>query len=535
MRVDLAAGGTLPHCVVRNAADFGDREALVCPEGRWTYAQLSADVAAVADRMQRLGLGRGQRAGVLFPNGSRWLISVLAAQHVGATAVPLNTWYQAEELEEIIVRADTRLVLSCDEAIFGRDYPAMLEQIAARHPATVSAGVHRWRKADALPLGAAPDSSPGAPATRSEDIAYLLFTSGSTDRPKGVLLSHGAIVQVSADTVSRLHIRGNDRAWMPGPLFFGRQSANGVGTTLVAGMTLCLQHQFEPAEALRMLERERCTVLFCNGIHARGIASHPAFESTDLSALRTGTGGANLQEKAFMMDVIGASELCAVYGMTETCGVASVTSSDEPRDIRLNCEGTPIPSQQLRIAEGDQELPRGSQGEIQLRGAILTGYLDPEINARAFTGEGWFRTGDSGWIDEDGRLHYAGRRSDMIKSKGINVSPAEVEAAIRKCDGVAQVVVYGVSDPIAGERVLCLIVPQDSELLRGTSEARDGARRFVSQVVDTLKIKVAKYKIPSEIRLTSFDDLPLMPTGKVNRRELRARAEASSTANPPRS
>jgi acyl-CoA synthetase (AMP-forming)/AMP-acid ligase II len=493
---------TLPHALQRNAAAFGDRDALVCPEGRLSYAQLAADVRALAAWLQGFGLARGERVAMLFPNGSRWVASVLAVQHLGLTAVPLNTWYQSDELEQALLRANARLVIGCDEAIFGRDYPAMLERIVERHRTTISGGLQRWRMADSLPIGVG--TGDAGPAT----------TRGT--------------VEVALDTAASLKLGAHERAWMPGPLFFGRQSSNGIGTTLVAGMTLCLQHQFDAGQALRLLERERCSVVFCNGIHARGIASHPDFAKTDLSALRTGTGGANPQEKAFFMDVVGAEQLCAVYGMTETCGVASITLADGPREACLNSAGTPVASQELRIVEDGREQPRGTQGEIQLRGAILAGYLDAELNAKAFTEDGWFRTGDSGWLDEDGRLHYAGRRGDMIKSKGINISPAEVEAAIQKCEGVVLAVVYGVADPVAFERVLCLIVPQDTELLGKGAEAQAKASAFVEGIVESLRSRVASYKVPAEIRLASFDELPLMPTGKVNRRELRARAEAAS-------
>jgi fatty-acyl-CoA synthase len=223
--------------------------------------------------------------------------------------------------------------------------------------------------------------------------------------------------------------------------------------------------------------------------------------------------------------VLGIQGLASVYGLTECCGYSCVTGPDDPREVRMQTQGRVIDSQELRIGEGDRPLGVGETGEIQLRGAILSSYLDPEMTAQAFTADGWFRTNDLGWLDGDGRLHFVGRRGEMIKTKGINVSPAQVEDVVRGVDGVREVYVFGVADDEAGELVAAVVVPADASLTGPTPDASEARAALARAVMAAVRARLASYNVPRDIEVVAFEDLPLTLSGKVNRRQLRDLAE----------
>lgn len=520
---------TLPHLVDRLAADLPEDEAIVAPDGRVTWGELGRRIGVFAAALQGRGLRPGSRVGVLLPNGVRWVVATIGAQAAGATAVPINTWYGERELADALERAAVEVTVVDDAPIFGKDFAALVEELERAGRGNLH-GVWRWPAADALPPAASTPGNPAPIAASGDDTAFILFTSGSTRRPKGVMLPHRSIVTTGAAIGSRQDFGPRDRMWLPTPLFFSKAAANAIPAALSHGATLCIEEQFDPNASLAFLERERCTIFYGIALHARQMVEHPEFESFDVSALRTGGGATTPEEKTLMIDRLGIEQLCSMYGMTETCGYSTLTEIGEPRVVRMSTQGRILPTQELRIGRDDGSVAEpGESGEIQIRGAIMSGYLDPEMNERAFTADGWFRTGDRGFLDEERRLHFGSRVAETIKYKGINVSPAEVEEAIRPLAGVREVFVFGRSDPVAGELVSCVIVPTDPALAAPDDGVAAGAAAALrTGIVAALREQVAKYMVPSELRFVTHDDVPLTRSSKVDRMELRLIAERAA-------
>ncbi|MGE3618951.1 MAG: class I adenylate-forming enzyme family protein [Acidimicrobiia bacterium] len=522
---------TLPDLVAHLAATDPDRDGLVAPEGRWSWAELAAEAGALAGWLRDRGVRRGDRVAVAFPNGARWLVATLAGHAAGATVVPVNTWYGEAEVRSAVERAAVVLALAAPEEIFEKDFAGILEGVAGAVPGVLGGGVHRWpagrRRLDGVadaPGGLRIDAEP-------DDVGYILFTSGSTRMPKGVLLSHRSMILTGRGIGGRQGFAPGDRMWLPTPLFFSKAAANAIPSALSYGVALCVQERFDPLEALRFIEAERCTIYYGLALHARRMVEHPEFARFDLSCLRTGGGATTPGEKRMMIDVLGIEGLTSVYGMTESCGYSTLTWFDDPLDVRLDSQGTPVPAQELRIAEGEVPVPVGEQGEIQLRGAILTAYLDADVTAKAFTSDGWFRTGDAGRLDAQGRLHFVARLAEVIKCKGINVSPAEVENALRDCDGVAEAYVFGRTDEVVGQAVACALVPEDGVFPEGADLSDEAVvAAFRDGIVATLRGRVAKYNVPTEIQVVRADEVPRTKSMKVDRLELRLRAERAAAA-----
>lgn len=527
---------TLPTVVDHVGRETPDAEALVAPEGRLTYGRFAEEVRHLASWLGARGLEPGDRVTVLFPNGLRWMVATYAALRAGCTVVPLNTWYGPDELASALDRARVRLAVVCDEEAFGRDFAGILDDLAAgggTGAGRLALGVHRWPAGEPR-LPAAGAGLPAPDRSTADGVAFILFTSGSTNLPKGVLLPHRSIVRSGYAIGERQGFVAGDRMWLPNPLFFSKGCVNAVPAALTHGVTLLLQARFDPEAALELLSAERCTIYYGGSVHARRIVDHPRFADHDLSSLRIGTGGATPQEKALMIDVLGIPGLASVYGLTECCGYSCVTGPGDPRRVRIETQGRVIDSQELRIADGERPLRSGETGEIQLRGAILSSYLDAEMTERAFLPGGWFRTNDLGWLDDEHRLHFVGRMGEMIKTNGINVSPAQVEEVVRAVEGVREVYVFGVSDEEAGELVACVVVASDESLVSG-DPARRPARTapLAAAAAGAVRGRLASYNVPWVVEVLSFDELPLTLSGKVSRRLLRQRAEGARAGSPP--
>jgi HIP---CoA ligase len=515
---------TLPALLRILADRYGDHEAVVAPEGRIDYAGLLTRAEEMAAWYAAAGLRPGDRVGVLLPNGLRWLVSTLAAHLAGLVAVPINTWYRSSEYAHVIETAALRLLVTAED-LFGRP---VLDDLAEAgfggrfDPAREGyRGALLWPPAEPRAPGVVSGARPAPVAVDPEDTALVLFTSGSTALPKAVALRHGGLVRNGHAMGTRQHLVPGDRLWIASPFFFGYGCANALPVALTHATTLCLQERVEGDASLAFIERERCTVYYGLGPTNHILRAAPSFGRHDLSSLRTGTTGISTEDKRVALVDLGIEQVCSVYGLTEGYGHSTMTDATDPLETKLRTVGRILPTQEIRIVDDDgSPRPTGTAGEIELRGCVIEHYLDmPEVDAVSFRPDGWFRTGDLGFLDDDGYLTFVGRSKEMMKVKGINIAPAEVEDLLADHDAVEQVHVVGASDGAGGEQIVAFVVPR-----RPDDDPQDLARALGRHI----RARAASYKVPDRYIPLTPEQIPVTATGKVSRRGLRELAEARS-------
>lgn len=514
---------TFPAALASLREQYGEQEAVIAPEGRATFAEFAERCDAIAGILSAAGLRPGDRIGILLPNGLRWLAATVGAQQAGLVAVPINTWYRATELAHVIGTAGLRMVVT-DRHIFGREILTDLADAgfgAVHQPSRVDAtgdgylGILLWPADQDLPPGALQGPAPEVVVTR-DDVALILFTSGSTGMPKAVPLRHGPLFRNGREVARRMRMRAGDRLWIATPFFFGFGCENALPAAWTHGVTLCLQERVDGDAALRMIEQERCTVYYGLATTTRTLLAAPSYGSRDLSSLRTGMVG------------LGQAEGVRAYGLTETYGFVTTTDADDPAGVARSSYGRPLPTQQVRIVD-DQNAPcpAGVVGQVELRGCVMDGYLDAaELNAATFTTDGWFRTGDLGSLDNEGRFHFVGRWKEMMKINGIRVAPAEVETILAEHPDIDQVHVTGMTDATGEERIGCAVVPVKP--LGGAADEADLITRLTAHVRD----RSASYKVPAHFLILEADAVPVTDTGKFSRRALRSLFESRTQRTP---
>jgi HIP---CoA ligase len=513
--VTRLAVATTAAVLARVAESAPDAEAVVGEDGRVGYLDLASRSAELATRLHLLALGESERVGLLMRNGIRWCIAALAGHIAGLSVVPLSTWARADDLAYAVRKARVR-VLIAEREIFGHDFAADLASVAEAE----SVAVFLWPKDDPVPSGlpAAVEQpwsevvrqSPARPASE----AFVLFTSGSTSRPKAVALTHEGLIRNGHAVGERHGVRPGDRIWVASPLFFVFGCGNAFPNALTHAATLCVQERFEAGRALPFIERERCTVYYGLASMTRDLLTHPAFGRHDVSTLRTGCAVFTKEEVTSVVEELGVRDACNAYGMTETFGHSTMSEASDDLHSKATSQGRALPTQQVRVVADDgRPADIGATGQIQVRGLITPGYLDdPELNAASFTADGWFRTGDLGWLDDEQRLHYVGRSTEMMKVKGVKVSPAEIEAVLAEQPAVDQVYVFGIPMTSADDEIAAAIVPRNPGYC---------AADLTADLQRWVKDHATGYKVPKYIVFFADTDLPTTDTGKLSRRLLR--------------
>ena len=490
--------------------------AVVCPQGRFSWADLAWRAERAAAALHQAGVRRSDRVGLLLANRIEWLELCLGAGALGAVTVPLSTWSTRSELAFLL--GDGELKLLTAQARFGdRDFQADLLTLRGSpgFPATLwlldADGVAISDYAAAL--AAAPELPGDAQMPEvdaAETDALVLYTSGSTSAPKAVPLRQRALVSNGFHIGARLGLTAADRVLLASPLFWAYGSANALPATWTHGATLVVLEKFDPGTAIEAIEREACTAIYTLPAISSAIGQHPLYSRDRLASLRTGLTIGNPQDFLSQVEVLGAQELCNIYGATETCGNCAVTWHHWPLARRAGCQGPPLPGQEIRFvdAETGAPAPSGTPGLVEVRGFTTTGYQGASAaqNAQAFTADGFYKTGDMGLCNADGDFVFVGRVSEMIKRAGINVSPAEVESVLRRHAAVLDAAVVGTPDAARGERIVAFVVP------------RNGTRLDPAELLRHCAIEASKYKLPDQIEVCA--KLPLTATGKLLRREL---------------
>jgi cyclohexanecarboxylate-CoA ligase len=490
---------------------FG-REALVEGERRVTFGEVEALVERLAGHLGARGVRPGDVVSWQLPNWWEAAIVHHAALRIGAIPNPLNQIFRARELRFVLAEAQPR-VLVVPLSFRSFDYAAAASRLAQEGPGELDVIVARGSVPGATSLDDLLDEPAAAlPAAREPSSpALLLYTSGTTSDPKGVLHSHETLLHEITSLASVHSITAEDCYLGGSPVTHIAGLVYGLLMPFVLGTRTVLMERWDAGDALSLIERERATFQTGAPTFLQTLASHPMLARTDRSSFRLfSTGGAHI-DTAMVKEAertIGCTVKRA-YGSTEA-PTLTATSFEDPDEVRLGTDGRPIPPAEIRIVSSDGEaLSTGLEGEIWARSPeICLGYRNPALNEAAFTPGGWFRTGDLGVVDKAGFLRVTGRLADVIIRAGENISAQEIEKLLAEHPAVAEVAVIGLPDPLVGERACAVVVPSGSDPLTFEEMAGWLASR-----------EIARQKIPE--RLEIRDELPRTSSGKIAKAVLR--------------
>ena len=505
---------TTPAVLDRMALDLADHAALVTDDRSFTFAELRDEVRHTAAAIAGLGVNPGDRVALWSPNTWHWVVACLAIQYAGAVLVPLNTRYTAREAADILGRTRAPLLIAMGRFL-GTDRTAELDRRSlpqlrhvVRVPIDESDGT--WDDFVSGPRIPFPELDARATAVRPDDVSDILFTSGTTGRSKGVLCAHRQSLSAPAAWAACGRITRDDRYLCINPFFHNFGYKAGILACLQTGATLMPQLTFDPVQAMRIVQEHRITVLPGPPTIYQTLLDHPSRKDFDLGSLRFAVTGAATVPVVLIERMQAELDFDIVltgYGLTEASGFGTMCRpEDDPVTVATSC-GRPIADFELRIAAPDD----GGAGEVLLRGPnVMLGYLDdPDATAATVDPDGWLHTGDIGTIDSAGNLRITDRLKDMYICGGFNVYPAEVEQALARLAGVADVAVIGVPDDRLGEVGRAFVV------------RRPDADLDEEAVISYSRDQLANFKAPRSVIFVA--ELPRNAGGKVVKTMLRER------------
>ena len=498
----------LARTILKRAELDPASRALVFEETQLDYAGLASRVRRLASALRIGGICVGDRVGYVGLNHPAFLETMLAAQLLGAIFVPLNFRLTGEELRYIINDAGIHTLMA-DDALRPVIDPVRASLCCTRYIGSETGG-DGWEDLQALAV-ASPVLEAHVPVGQ-HDVAVIMYTSGTTGRPKGAMLTHGNLVWNNVQANMAFAGDADDITLVAAPLFH----VGGLNVTTInalqTGACVILHRSFDPGHALADIAKYRVSTMFGAPAMFLFMAQQEAFADTDLTSLKMLIVGAAPVPKS-LLDIYTARNvlLNQGYGLTETAPLVTFLMS-QYIDSKLGSAGKPGLFGEIRIAGADNKpLAQGEVGEILYRGPnVMKGYWNrPEATAEAIDAEGWFHTGDAGLIDEDGFLFISDRVKDMVISGGENVYPAEVESVLYEHPAIAEVAIIGLADEKWGEAVTAVVA-----LNAGATLSLEELRAFADG-------KLARYKLPLLLHLV--DALPRNPAGKVLKFELRER------------
>ena len=529
-----SAQRTLPGVLRAAASRYADREAVVDGDTRLTYAQLQEQVSRSAAALIALGVDKGDRVCIWAPNSWRWEVLALAVTYAGGTLTPVNTRYTGHEAVDVTSRTGAKIVALADGFLGRRQYDELVRAadagghtlptvIRLPYGDTESApvadgdgsGVVTWADLDRLAAGVSPtEVERRAGQVSPDDVADILFTSGTTGRSKGACSVHRQVVSVAEAWADCGEVNFDDRYLVVNPFFHSFGYKAGIVVALLTGATVVPQAVFDLTETFRVIEQERITVLPGAPAIYQAMLESSERGKHDLSSLRLAVTGAATVPVALverMQTEMGFDTVLTAYGLTEAVVATMCRPGDADTRVANTC-GRAAAGLEVRIGNpgSNAPLPAGVEGEVLLRGDnVMLGYLDdPEATADAIDPDGWLHTGDVGRLDEDGYLKITDRLKDVYIVGGFNVYPAEVEQVLARLDGVVESAVVGVPDDRLGEVGHAFVV------------RRSGSGLDEDAVLSYAKERLANFKVPRGV--TFIDDLPRNPSGKVLKRELRS-------------
>ncbi len=522
---------SIPAVLAGSEARVGELVALRDGDTELTYAQLAAEARRVAAALVATGVEAGDRVAVWCCNSAEWVEAALGVFAAGAVLVPVNTRWKGAEAVDVLARSGARVLVTMTDFL-GTDYVAMLDEAGSDLPAlgtVVTARGEAAGRAVGWPefvargtRSAAAEVERRSAALGPDDPSDILFTSGTTGSPKGVVMTHGRTLTVATDWVAMTGLTAGDVYLQVNPYFhmFGLKA--GILASVVAGATMLPEPVFDAARVLARVAGEHVTVLPGPPTLYQSILDDPARDRYDLSSLRVAvTGAADIPVELIrrVHDELPFSVVVTGYGLTEGGTACATGPGDDPEAIATTV-GRPRPGFELRlVGEGDRDVTPGEAGEVLLRGgSVMAGYLDdPEETAAALSADGWLRTGDLGVLDRAGRLRIVGRVKDMFIVGGFNAYPAEIENALLRHPAIRQAAVVGMPDERLGEVGMAFVVTD------GTVTPAD--------VMEWSREQMANYKVPRVVEIV--DELPLNATGKVMKDALRARVAPGGERGAP--
>lgn len=507
----LTIAGALDVAALR----WGERVVIVEGNQRYAYAELRQRALRAAGAFTGLGVRKGDRVAICLPNGMDWAVAFFGAVYAGAVVVPLNTALSASELEYQVGHSGTSVMVVCG-SYRNRDYRTVARQVrdgvGQRLQVVVVAGGDGSEE-DMLSWArlTAPGDTQDAPGDASlpfldvSDPAIMMYTSGTTGRPKGAVQTH-RFISTLFGAVDRLEIRETDALVLYLPLFHIYALVAGMILMTLAGARVVLMARFDAGGSLRLIQEERATIMY--GIPTTYIdqLNHPAIDTTDFSSLRYAFTPLAYDLCQKVRDKVGAVCLNP-YGMTETSALSLVASLDDPPEIGMRTVGRPLGDLEVKVVDETtgKPMPSGAPGALLMRGpSVLWKYHEqPEATAAAIDADGWFNTGDLACVDEAGNVTFIGRRGDGYRVGGEMVDPVEVEAAIQSHPAVLRAAALGVPDERLGQ-VGCAWV-----------EVRPGSGVTEQELLAHAAGLLAPFKAPRQIRVIS--EFPVTPSGKVQK------------------
>jgi acyl-CoA synthetase (AMP-forming)/AMP-acid ligase II len=523
--------------VARDAARrFGDTIAVIDGTERYTFARLWSDAATVARSFTGAGVLPGDRVAVWAPNSYEWIVTLIGLQAAGAAIVPLNTRFRSSEAAYILNRSRSKVLVTVGEWL-GTDYPLLLASAELPHlerRVVLDLPDESGGSGGSTRAAARPETTPWTEflalgdgidnATVEEhlatigpdDVSDLIFTSGTTGAPKGVVTTHGQSIRTFDEWRRIVGLHEGDRYLLVNPMFHTFGYKAGILASLMAGATMIPVAVFDAASLLERIAAERATVLPGPPTLYQSLLDHPSLAATDVSSLRLAVTGAAVIPVGLvrrMREDLGFDVVLTAYGLTEASGFVTATRHDDDLDTIAATSGRAIDGVQVRVVAPDgTAVDSGRPGEVVCRGYnVMQGYFeDPEQTAAVIDHDGWLHTGDIGVLDGHGNLRITDRLKDMFIVGGFNAYPAEIESLLLGHGSIAQAAVVGVPDERLGEVGVAFVVP------------KAGQQVDPSELVAWARAHMANYKAPRAVHVVHA--LPLNASGKVLKFELRERA-----------
>jgi fatty-acyl-CoA synthase len=524
----LTMGGFL----VEVAERFGPNEALVFDDPllggatvRWTYEDLLREARRIALALLENGDGAGATTGILMGNRPEAVAAIFGVALAGGVAVPMSTFAPKPELAFMIEHAAVRTVLTQDRLLgrsLGQELSELREDVACLSNVEV-VGTAGWDRYLTNRVLHPSEVDTTAAAITPDDDALIIYSSGTTSTPKGMLHNHRAPTLQFWVQAQIFRRHEATRMWSALPIFWTAGLNTAMGSTLAAGGCWVMQEVFEPGEALALMARERVTEPYALPHQTGALEEHPDWATTDLSSLRCVYGKSAFARHPSLTDPDTTWNMPVGYGLSETCAFFVSHWSDTPRELLKQSMGKLLPGNRLRVVDPDtgDVLGPDEDGELAIQGPTLMEHYLGRTPAECFDPDGYFHTGDAGYFDGDGYVHWTGRRTEMIKTGGANVSPAELEVQLRACPPVKLARIVGMPDPRLDQIVVACIT------------LKDGADATEADIQAFLRERVAAYKVPKRVLFFAEGEIPMTDSDtKVRDAELIALVEQRLDAVP---
>jgi acyl-CoA synthetase (AMP-forming)/AMP-acid ligase II len=525
---DPLAATTIPELVEAAALRFGAAVAVEDGDAGLTFADLAGQTRRAARAYLAAGVARGDRVAIQAPNLAEWIVAATGLHAAGAVLVPLNTRFKGREAGYVLRKSRAKVLVTVGDFLGARYVESLadealpdLARIVLLRGEASDPRAQAWEAflAAGAAISEAVQRARAAEVT-GDALSDLLFTSGTTGAPKGVMTTHAQNLRAFAAWSEVVGLRAGDRYLVVNPFFHAFGYKAGWLACLLRGATVLPHAVFDVPEVLARIPRDRISVLPGPPTLYQSILAHPAAQDADLSSLRLAvTGAAAIPVELIhrMRDTLGFETVITGYGLTECCGIVSMCRFDDDPETIATTSGRAIPGIEVRcVDESGAEVPRGTPGEVVVRGYnVMRGYFeDPDETAKTIDADGWLHTGDVAVMDARGYLRITDRIKDLYIVGGFNCYPAEIENLMYGSGWFAQVAVVGVPDERMGEVGVAFVVPAPGQTF--TSD----------EVIAWCRANMANYKVPRRVEIVKA--LPVNAAGKVMKFELREKAGSVS-------